>query len=151
MAQTNQTKTTRLAGTVTYELDFNTIQNAEHCAIAEAQRHNISVAVAIVDGSGILSSFFRMPGSFLASVDYAKWKAWTAASFKMPSQEFGQLVSGLDTLSGKGLLAHPQVTALPGGFPIKKNETIIGAIGVSGGHGDQDDAIAKAALSAFEI
>ncbi len=133
-----------------YELDFDTAQIAQQRALTEAKRHGVSIALAIVDNRGVLSSFFRMPESFLASVDYARWKAWTAASFKMPSGDFGQLVSGFDSLTRDGLLAHPKVTALPGGFPIKKDGHLIGAIGVSGGSGEQDDAIAKAALTAFE-
>jgi uncharacterized protein GlcG (DUF336 family) len=36
-----------------------------------------------------------------------------------------------------------------GGIPLKKNGTVVGAIGVSGGSGDQDQSVAEAGAAAF--
>lgn len=133
----------------TNELDCPRIQNAMRLAVKEAERQQATVAIAIVNASGVLAGFLRMPGSFLASVDYAQWKAWTAASFDMPSGGFGQLVESLEPLVRDGLLAHSKATPLPGGLPISKDGRLIGAIGVSGGSGKEDEAIARAGLGAF--
>ena len=132
-----------------YEPDFVAIQAAMGLAAEEAERQGVDVVIAIVNASGILSGFVRMPGGFLASVDYAQWKAWTAASFDMTSRDFGRLLDEMDQNARDGLLAHPKATALPGGFPIRKGGRCIGAIGVSGGSGEQDETIAKAGLHAF--
>lgn len=131
------------------ELSCACVQNAARLAIEEAERQGAKISIAIVTASGILAGFSRMPGSFLATVEYAQWKAWTSASFGMPSQEFAKLVKTLDPLTGDGLLAHPKATALPGGFPILQDGRLIGAIGVSGGSAEEDEAIAQAGLTAF--
>ena len=131
------------------DLDCAYIQNAEQLAMQEAERQDVKASVAIVTASGVLAGFVRMPGSFLATVEYAHWKAWTSASFDMPSQDFAKLVEGLDPLTRDGLLAHPKATPLPGGFPIRRDGRLIGAIGASGGSAEQDEAIAQAGLAAF--
>lgn len=133
----------------TDELDSGDIQKAMQLSAKEAERQQAAVAIAIVNASGVLAGFLRMPGSFLATVDYAQWKAWTATSFDMPSENFGQLVESFEPLIRDGLLAHSNATPLPGGFPIHKDNRLIGAIGVSGGSGEQDNAIARAGLGAF--
>lgn len=134
----------------TDELNYARIQKAEQLATREAERQVAKISVAIVNTSGVLMGFLKMPGSFLATVEYAHWKAWTSASFDMSSQGFSQLVENLDPLTRDGLLAHPKATPLPGGFPIHKGNRLIGAIGVSGGSAEQDEAIAQAALTAFD-
>ncbi len=131
------------------ELDCASVQNAVRCMVEEAEQQGAKVAIAIVNASGVLTGFVKMPGSFLASVDYAQWKAWTAASFGMPSHSFGQLVEDFEPLVRDGLLAHPKATPLPGGFPIHQDGRLIGGVGVSGGSGDEDNAIAQAGLTAF--
>lgn len=137
--------------TVNNDLDAASINNALVKAVEAASQAGVNVAIAIVDSSGILAGFLRMPGSFLASVDYAQWKAWTAASFGMPTRDFGALLDTLDTQVRKGLAAHPNVTALPGGVPIRVNGRLIGALGVSGGDAEQDSAIAHAGASVFGV
>ncbi len=119
-------------------------------AMKAAEKESADVAVALVNASGVLAGFLRTPASFLASVDYARWKAWTAASFNMPTADFAAFLQTLDDVTRQGLLAHPDVTALGGGFPIHRNGALVGAIGVSGGDARQDEVIAKAGLQALE-
>ena len=130
-------------------LDHASINRAMANATHAAGEANVSVVVAIVDTSGVLAGLVRMPGSFLASVDYAQWKAWTAASFDMSTAEFASFLDGIDPQVREGLLKHRNVTSLSGGFPIRRSGRLIGALGVSGGNAEQDEAIAKAGLGAF--
>ncbi|MEQ8936017.1 MAG: heme-binding protein [Amphiplicatus sp.] len=125
------------------------IQKALLVAAEAAIAFNARISVAIVNSSGVMFGFLRMPGSFLASVDYAQWKAWTAASFDTSTADFASLLKKFEPHVRDGLIAHPKVTALPGGVPIRKEERLIGAIGVSGGSGEQDEEIAQAAVAAF--
>jgi uncharacterized protein GlcG (DUF336 family) len=37
-----------------------------------------------------------------------------------------------------------------GGIPLKRDGKVVGAIGVSGGSGDQDQTVAEAGSAAFE-
>ena len=131
-------------------LDFHLVQAALRLSTEEASRQSVNAVIAVMNASGVLSGFIRMPDSFLASNEYAQWKAWTAASFSMSSRNFGKLLDELEPQTRDGLLAHQNATALPGGFPVYKNNRLIGAIGVSGGSGEQDEAIAQAGLKAFE-
>lgn len=131
------------------ELDCARVQKAVQFAINEAERQDAKISIAIMTASGVLSAFIRMPGSFLATIEYAQWKAWTSSSFNLPSQDFANLVGNLDQVTRDGLLAHPKATPLPGGFPIHESGRLIGALGVSGGSAEQDVAIAQAALAAF--
>ena len=76
-------------------------------------------------------------------------ESMTAVSFGMNSRDFGQLLDQLDPQAREDLLSHPKATALPGGFPISIAGQTIGAIGVSGGSGEQDESIAQAGLKAL--
>ena len=119
---------------------------------AGARRENelrIAVVIAIVDASGVPVALLRMPGSFLASLDYAQDKAWTSASFSMPTAAFGDVLDGMEEPVRQDLLAHRRVTRLPGGVPYRLDGKLLAGIGVSGGTGEQDEACANAALSAL--
>ena len=105
----------------------------------------VSIAMAVVDTAGRKAAFFRMPGSFLASDDFARWKAWTAVSFSMKTSDFASMLRSLPTDVARGLLDHPEVTDLPGGCPIVSHRQIIGAVGISGGSGEQDDMLSDTA------
>ena len=127
-------------------IDAETVNAALGSAIQAAQLEDAKIAVCILDAGGNLAGFQRMPGSFLASTDYAQWKAWTSISFGISTDEFGELLDGLPVTIGEGLLGHPRATRLPGGFPIHRDGQLVGGIGVSGGTGEQDVAIAQAGL-----
>lgn len=117
--------------------------------IEEARRLDIRIAVAIVDAGGNLFGFLRMPGSFLASIEYAHWKAWTAAGFGVATSEFAGFLESASPLVREGLVAHPRVTPLPGGLPIRREGQLMGAIGASGGTGEQDELCATAGKRAI--
>ncbi len=132
-----------------YDPPTESIQTALSFVAQAAQKEGINITAAILNASGILVGLLRMPNSFLASTDYAQWKAWTAVSFDMPSHEFSALREQTNPQIYHDLISHPKVTALPGGFPIYHNARLIGGIGVSGGNADQDQAIAKAGRKGF--
>lgn len=116
-------------------------------AIAKAAEIGINVAVAVVDESGILKAFARMDGAGPATVDIVPRKAYTAAAFRTSTQAFAQ--RNQDQLTQAISFAElPRVTLLPGGVPILSGRTVIGGLGVGGGTGDQDVAIAEAAIAA---
>jgi glc operon protein GlcG len=109
-------------------------------AEAEAKKRNWKMNIAVVDPNGDLINFLRMDGAQVASVKISQGKARTAARYRRPTQVF---YNAYET-------GHPYISTLdrtlvasPGGFPLVEGGKFIGAIGCSGGKGDQDALICK--------
>jgi uncharacterized protein GlcG (DUF336 family) len=118
---------------------------------AKATQEGWKMNIAVVDDGADLVLFQRMDGAFLGSVQIAQLKAETSAKFPMPSRALGEIAFGKDGQPGRapGLAFVPGMAAFPGGLPIKTPDGAhVGAIGVSGGTGDQDEECAQAALDA---
>ena len=109
-------------------------------AEAEAKKHNWKMNIAVVDTNGEPVLFERMEGAQIASGPIAIGKARTAARFRRESRVFYNAFE-----SGHGYVAtlDPTLVASPGGFPLVEGGKLIGAIGCSGGTGDQDAATCK--------
>ncbi|MBI3513618.1 MAG: heme-binding protein [Proteobacteria bacterium] len=109
-------------------------------AVTEAKRRNWPLVISVVDGAGNLVSFERMDGAQLGSIEIAQHKARAAAKFRRETKIFeGAIQNGLNyiiTLDG--------VIGSRGGIPLVEGGKLIGAIGVSGGTGSQDEVVAKA-------
>lgn len=112
---------------------------------AQAEELSIAVTLSVVESSGRQIAFYAMPRSFLASADYAFWKAWTVASFSMSTLDFADMLASLPEEVRAGLCDHPHVTTLPGGVPILQDGRLAGAVGISGGSGEQDVELAQLA------
>ena len=120
-------------------------------ALAKAAELGITVTVAIADDGGHLLMLERMEGGRFHTVHSATTKAVTAASNKRPTSSKGAQGQELDVLHALGLTlaAGPQNwTAMEGGYPVMVQDECIGGIGVAGGDWQQDEEIAKAALTA---
>jgi uncharacterized protein GlcG (DUF336 family) len=118
---------------------------------AKATQEGWKMNVAVVDEGADLVLFRRMDGAFLGSVEIAQMKARSSAMFPFPTRGLGEIAFGKDGKPGRtpGLAFVPGLAAFPGGLPIKTADGAqIGAIGVSGGTGDQDEACAQAGLDA---
>lgn len=114
-------------------------------ALAEAQRHDWRIGVAVVDASGELVAFERSDGAQAITTAVAQGKARTAALLKAPSKEFEDFIN-----SGRpSFLSTPGVTALEGGVPLRWQGQVIGAVGVSGAHGPRDTQVAERAAAAL--
>ena len=125
------------------------IHAALKAAADMADNVGAAMAISIMTAEGRQVGSLAMPGSFLASPDYAFQKAYTAACFGMETDDFTELSSSLPDPVGSELCAHPKITRLPGGLPILHEGILIAAIGTSGGDGDQDRAAARAGRDGF--
>jgi len=110
-------------------------------AEAEANKRNWKLNIAVVDPNGDLIHFVRMDGAMLASVTISQEKARTAARFRRPTQIFYNAYETGHPYVGT---LDPLLVASPGGFPLIEGNKLIGAIGCSGGTGDQDALICEA-------
>jgi uncharacterized protein GlcG (DUF336 family) len=115
-------------------------------AMAEAQRNNWRVAIAIVDTHGFLKYYEMMDDTQTASAAVAVDKARTAAMFRRPTKMFEEGIAG----GRLALLGMHGATPIEGGLPIITNGKVIGGIGVSGLTSVQDAQVAHAGLATLE-
>src|SRR3954465_1199080 len=121
-------------------------QKMVNAAVSKARELGVSENVAILDDGGNLKAFSRMDGAPILSIEMAQNKAYTAL-FGVSTQEFFDFIQDDPSL----LAAVPtlaRVAAWGGGFPIKVNGEVVGAIGLSGAPTVQNDVdCAMAALA----
>jgi glc operon protein GlcG len=110
-------------------------------AEAEAKKRNWKMNIAVVDTNGELVHFSRMEGAQIASGAISVGKARTAARFRRESRLF---YNAYETGHPYVSTLDPTLVASPGGFPLVEGGKLIGAVGCSGGTGDQDAVICKA-------
>jgi uncharacterized protein GlcG (DUF336 family) len=113
--------------------------------IAKASEMGLKLSFVVVDEFGQLVQLDRMDGAPLVSPDIAEAKAVTAVSFRQPTSEVAKMDG--ETLKTIGEIAHFKVIAVPGGIPILNGEELRGAIGVSGATPQQEEDIARHAVS----
>jgi glc operon protein GlcG len=116
-------------------------QAAVQAAIEEANKRSWPMNIAIVDSGANLVAFARMDSALLASITIAEHKARVAVKFRRPTKALEDAVQKLDY---KYILSLDDVIATRGGIPLIEDGKLIGAIGVSGGAGPQDEVIANA-------
>jgi uncharacterized protein GlcG (DUF336 family) len=118
-------------------------------AIEEAKKIGQPMNIAIVDAGANLMAFMRMDGAWLGSIDITINKAFTARAFDIPTLELGLNSQPGEQFFGIHASNHGRVMIFAGGIPIRVNGQVAGAVGVSGGSGEQDQAVAKAAVAAL--
>jgi glc operon protein GlcG len=124
-------------------INIETAKKVATAAIAEAKKNSWNDAIAIVDNHGLLIYFEMLDDTQTSAPTIAIEKARTAALFRRPSKEFEDAVTG----GRVAVMGLPGVTPIEGGVPIIVGGKIIGAIGVSGGTGQQDGIVAMAGAS----
>ena len=110
-------------------------------AIAEAAKRGWLMNVAVLDSGGNLVAFERMDGAQLASISIAEHKARVAVRYRRPSRVFEDAIQ---KLGYNYIMTLDDVIGSRGGIPLIENGRLIGAIGVSGGTGSQDEVVATA-------
>nr|BFD87677.1 heme-binding protein [Streptomyces sp. Xyl84] len=110
----------------------------------------IPSSVAVVDESGHLNAFGRMDGAGLLTVEIAQDKAYTAAGFGLPTDQWHDFIKDDAPLAAGAPTGIRRLIVFGGGLPLTVDGEIVGGIGVSGGHWSDDVKIAKAAVAAFE-
>lgn len=122
------------------------IEGAEEKAMKIGQPSNI----AVVDAGANLVAFERMDGAWLGSIDIAQNKAFTARAFDIETEKLSKLSQPKEQFFGIQNSNQGRVMIFAGGIPLKRDGVVVGAVGVSGGMGEQDQAVAEAGAKAFE-
>jgi len=114
-------------------------------AFAEAKKNNWRMAFTIVGPAGELVYFEKMDGTQTASGEISRAKARTSVMFRRPSKAFADQYAAGNT----SFMTFPEPpVASEGGVPIMVGGKIVGAIGASGGTGQQDGVAAAAGAAA---
>lgn len=130
---------------VTLEDARRVIAAAEKKAKEIGQPMNIAVA----DEGGNLVSHVRMDGAWLGSVDISIKKAFTARAFDITTKDLATQSQSGGQFFGIHASNDGRVMIFAGGIPLKRNGKVVGAVGVSGGSGDQDHQVAQAGAESF--
>ncbi len=120
-----------------------------HAAEAKAQEIGQPMNIAVVDAGGNLVAFARMDGAWLGSIDISQKKAWTSRAFDIDTKTLSTLTQPGADFYGLHVSNDGKVMIFAGGVPLKKNGVVAGGVGVSGGSGKQDHAVAEAAAKEF--
>ena len=142
-----QSKTLAIANVVTkHSISSELAQKMVDEAMAKASQLGVAENVAILDDGGNLKAFGRMDGAPILCIEMAQNKAYTAL-IGVSTQDFFKFIQGDPSLLA-GIPTLARVAAWGGGFPIKVDGEIVGAIGVSGAPTVQNDVdCARAALA----
>jgi uncharacterized protein GlcG (DUF336 family) len=130
---------------VTLEEARGVIAAAEKKAAEIKQPMNI----AVVDEGGNLVSHVRMDGAWIGSIDISINKAYTSRAFDISTKDLGKHSQSGGQFFGIHVSNHGRVMVFAGGVPLTRGGKVVGGVGVSGGSGEQDHAVAEAGAKAF--
>ncbi len=105
--------------------------------------------IAVVDAGGNLVAHARMDGAWIGSIDISINKAFTARALDISTEELAANAAPGNQFYGIHVSNRGRIMIFAGGIPLQQGGQIVGAVGVSGGTGDQDKAVAQAAANAF--
>jgi uncharacterized protein GlcG (DUF336 family) len=119
-------------------------------AIAESQRRGLRTAVAVVDARGDLIIALRLDGARHYYADVAYGKAMGSAIWDEPSRVLSQRSATNSVQQRVNRLNGDRIVFAPGAVPLRRDGTVIGAIGVGGSGPDSDEEIATLAAQTLE-
>src|ERR1700692_1931602 len=115
-------------------------------AVAEEKARAIGqpMNIAIADAGGNLVAHVRMDGAWIGSIDISINKAFTSRAFDIATKDLAEHSQSGAQFFGIHVSNHGRIMIFAGGIPIRMDGKVIGAIGVSGGSGEQDHSVAEA-------
>jgi uncharacterized protein GlcG (DUF336 family) len=127
-------------------LSLETAKKMAAACEAMAKQQGWKMNIAIYDTGANMKYFLRQDDAFLGSIEVAKLKANTSASFPFPTKMLGEIAQKVP-----GIAFVPGIVTFEGGVPIKTGSgEHIGSIGVSGASAEQDGQCAQAGLDAVK-
>ncbi len=118
-------------------------------ATKKAEEIGQPMNIAVVDAGGNLLAFERMENAWIGSIDIAQKKAFTSRAFDITTKDLGTHSQSGNQFFGIHASNDGKIMIFAGGIPVKQDGVVVGAIGVSGGSGDQDHAVAEAGAAAL--
>jgi len=115
----------------------------------KAQEIGQPMNIAVADAGGNLVAHVRQDGAWLGSIDISIKKAYTARAFDIATKDLAEHSQSGNQFFGIHASNDGKIMIFAGGIPLKSKGKVVGAIGVSGGSGEQDHAVAAAGAAAF--
>lgn len=129
------------------------LENARQ-VIAAAEKKATEIGqpmnIAVVDAGGNLVAHVRMDNAWLGSIDISINKAYTSRAFDITTKDLAQHSQSGGQFFGIHASNQGRIMIFAGGIPLRRDGKVVGAIGVSGGSGDQDHSVAEAGAAAFK-
>jgi uncharacterized protein GlcG (DUF336 family) len=119
-----------------------------------ASDQGLAMSFAVMDAGGHLLAFARMDGAPWVSAEVAQGKAWTSAAYGVPSDAQKEKMAPMPNFAGAiTAMTHGRFTPQTGAVPVYRDGALLGALGASGGTGDEDEAVCREAVtgSGFSI
>jgi uncharacterized protein GlcG (DUF336 family) len=133
---------------------FMVTLNDARSVIAAAEKKATEIGqpmnIAVADAGGNLVAHVRMDGAWIGSIDISINKAFTSRAFDIATKDLAKHAQPGGQFYGIHVSNKGRVMIFAGGIPLKRNGQVEGAIGVSGGSGEQDQAVAEAGAAAFK-
>ena len=105
--------------------------------------------IAVADAGGNIVAHVRMDGAWIGSIDISQKKAYTSRAFDITTKDLAEHSQSGNQFFGIHASNDGKIMIFAGGVPLKKEGQVVGAVGVSGGPGEQDHTVAEAAATAF--
>lgn len=107
----------------------------------------VPLSFAVMDAAGHLLAAARMDGAGWITPEVAQGKAWTAAAFGSPSDAQKQKLAPMPNFaSALTTMTHGRYTPQTGAVPVFRDGSLLGALGASGGTGEQDEQVCRTAV-----
>lgn len=129
--------------------DKKRMENAINDGIAKANELGVGVTFCFMDAGRVERMLYHMPNANLVSSVLAPKKAWSAISMKEPTKDISKDIQPGAPLYQMETMLDGQLVSFPGGIPLSLNGQIFGAVGVSGGLIEEDQAICEATVASF--
>lgn len=132
------------------DIELDTAKELIEAAEQQAQEMDLDMVVTVANSEGNLVAQHRMDGAWLASVSISRNKAYTAVALKQPTDALAEPSQPGESLYGLQTTDDNRIVIFGGGFPLRRDGEIVGAIGASGGEVSQDMEVAQAGVDRFE-
>jgi len=115
----------------------------------KAREIEVDMDIAITDDGGHLLMFHRMDNARITSIDISISKAFTAAAARKSTRAYGETSNPGGPAYGIHVSNQGRFMIIAGGLPIFIDDQIVGGVGCSSGHADQDEVVAQAGVDAL--
>lgn len=123
-------------------------------ALAEGRKRRLApLAVAVLDAGGHLIAFKREDGAGFVRFDIASGKAWGALGMGFGTRELADRAARFPAfVAALSAASQGRMIPSPGGVLIAAADgEVLGAIGISGDIGDNDEVCAMAGIDAVGL
>ncbi len=118
-------------------------------AAAKATEIGQPMDIAVVDAGGNLKALVRMDGANIGSITISINMAYTSIAFQCETGDLQGVTRQDDPIFGLSDAHGGRLAVFPGGIPLVRDGSIMGAVGVSTGTIEQDQEVAEAGAGAF--